>query len=296
MFYTCFDDFLDPPLRESSKGEAGLYPPHLRDEIEAMNDWVYNDINNGVYKCGFASTQQAFDDAIYALFKSLDRVEAHLQSAPHGGPYLFGSHISEADIRLYTTMIRFDVAYHTIVSPSRWHRISFSPTIILTSQTNIPTFIPSPSLTPASLLQFQCNMKMIRHDYPHIHLWLRNLYWDTSDRTNSGTFKSTTFFDVYKYGYLRAKGRQMHGGSDVGWSVILPRGPVPDILPLTEEEEGKLFGAVGGMEKLKVGNGNGEDEGGIKKLQRQGTSHEKENEKWYKAAKKVCLDSTIFCY
>lgn len=207
MFFSAFDDFLDPPLREVNKPNGGFYPPSLRSEIDAMNQWVYNDINNGVYKCGFAATQEAYDAAVYPLFKSLDRLEEHLSNPQHQ-PYLFGSNITEADIRLYTTMIRFDVAYHCI---------------------------------------FQCNIKMIRHDYPLLSRWLRNLYWDTSDRTNGGVFKNTTFFDVYKYGYLRAKGRQTHGGTDHGWAVILPRGPAPDILPLTDEEEqllisGKLSG------------------------------------------------------
>ena len=87
----------------------------------------------------------------------------------------------------------------------------------------------------------------------------------------------------------------MHAGSDAGWTVVMPRGPVPDILPLTEEEETKLFGGVGGMEGLKVSNGDGtgEDGDGGKRLERQGTSHEKENEKWYKAAKKVSLASEL---
>ena len=85
----------------------------------------------------------------------------------------------------------------------------------------------------------------------------------------------------------------MHAGSDAGWTVVMPRGPMPDILPLTEEEETKLFGGVGGMEGLKVSNCDGEDGDAGKKLERQGTSHEKENEKWYKAAKKVSLASGL---
>ncbi|KAJ9615190.1 hypothetical protein H2200_001264 [Cladophialophora chaetospira] len=209
MLYDQFDDFLEPDQREANKPGGGFYPPHLRKEIDAMNDWVYTTINNGVYKTGFAATQEAYDASVYPLFKSLDRLEEHLGHASHQ-PYLFGEYITEADVRLYTTMARFDVAYYNI---------------------------------------FNCNLKMIRHDYPRLSKWLRNLYWDTSDRTNGGVFKKTTFFEVYKYGYLKAKGRQIHGGSDLGWPVILPRGPVPDIEPLTDEEEKELM-IHGGTRKL----------------------------------------------
>ncbi|OQV11232.1 Glutathione S-transferase, domain-containing protein isoform 2 [Cladophialophora immunda] len=201
MLYDQFDDFLEPDQREVNKPGGGFYPAHLRAEIDAMNEWVYHTINNGVYKTGFATTQEAYDANVYPLFKSLDRLEEHLKDPSHQ-PYLFGESITEADIRLYTTLARFDVAYYNI---------------------------------------FNCNLKMIRHDYPRLSKWLRNLYWDTSDRTNGGVFKNTTFFEVYKYGYLRAKGRQMHGGSDHGWPVIIPRGPIPDIEPLTDEEEKELI-------------------------------------------------------
>ncbi|KAK5260666.1 hypothetical protein LTR20_000069 [Exophiala xenobiotica] len=201
MLYNSFDEFLERDLREANKPGGGFYPQHLRQQIDEMNEWVYNTVNNGVYKCGFAATQEAYDANVYPLFKSLDRLEAHLADPSHQ-PYLFGEHITEADIRLYTTIARFDVAYYNI---------------------------------------FNCNLKMIRHDYPHLSKWLRNLYWDESDRTNGGVFKKTTFFEAYKYGYLRAKGRQTHGGSDLGWPVIIPRGPVPDIEPLTDEEEREII-------------------------------------------------------
>ncbi|EXJ56502.1 glutathione S-transferase [Cladophialophora yegresii CBS 114405] len=205
MLYDQFDDFLEPDQREVNKPGGGFYPPHLRKEIDAMNEWVYNTVNNGVYKIGFAASQEAYDASIYPLFKSLDRLEEHL-GAPAHQPYLFGEYITEADVRLYTTLARFDVAYYNI---------------------------------------FNCNLKMIRHDYPRLSKWLRHLYWDTSDRTNGGVFKKTTFFEVYKYGYLRARGRQLHGGSDLGWPVILPRGPIPDIEPLTDEEEKDLINGTG---------------------------------------------------
>jgi hypothetical protein len=81
----------------------------LQKEIEETNDWTYNNINNGVYKSGFATTQEAYNKAVTTLFKSLDRVEKHLSE--NEGPFYFGKEITEADVRLYTTIVRFDVVY-----------------------------------------------------------------------------------------------------------------------------------------------------------------------------------------
>lgn len=156
MFYSAFDELLPPERREVNQPGGGLYPPRLRAEIDAMNEWVYERINNGVYKTGFATTQEAYDANVYPLFEALDRVEEHLAQPGHG-PYLFGENITEPDVRLYTTVCRFDVAYYLI---------------------------------------FKCNLKMIRHGYPRIDRWYRRLYFDESERTRGGAFKKTTFFDV----------------------------------------------------------------------------------------------------
>ncbi|AVJ55693.1 glutathione-dependent reductase [Idiomarina sp. OT37-5b] len=83
------------------------YPPSLREEIDEVNEWVYNDINNGVYKCGFATRQQAYEEAFTDLFAALDRVEAILAKQP----YLAGAQLTEADWRLFTTLVRFDAVY-----------------------------------------------------------------------------------------------------------------------------------------------------------------------------------------
>ncbi|EAU54902.1 glutathione S-transferase family protein [Mariprofundus ferrooxydans] len=83
------------------------YPLELRDQIDAINAFVYDNINNGVYRCGFATTQQAYDEAFDALFAALDVVEARLGQQR----YLVGNHITEADIRLFPTLIRFDAVY-----------------------------------------------------------------------------------------------------------------------------------------------------------------------------------------
>jgi putative glutathione S-transferase len=84
------------------------YPEHLREDIDAINERVYHTLNNGVYKCGFATTQQAYDEAVYPLFETLDWLET-LLGERH---YLAGDVLTEADIRLFTTLARFDPVYH----------------------------------------------------------------------------------------------------------------------------------------------------------------------------------------
>jgi putative glutathione S-transferase len=90
-------------------GGAGpdLYPEDLRSEIDALNGWIYDSINNGVYKAGFATSQDAYEEAATTLFQALDRVEAILTEKP----FLTGERITEADWRLFTTLIRFDPVY-----------------------------------------------------------------------------------------------------------------------------------------------------------------------------------------
>ena len=82
-------------------------PPHLEEEIDAINAFVYNRINNGVYKAGFATTQSAYEEAVSALFDALDTLEGRLQV----NRYLLGETITEADWRLFTTLVRFDPVY-----------------------------------------------------------------------------------------------------------------------------------------------------------------------------------------
>jgi putative glutathione S-transferase len=89
-------------------GAPDLYPVELRDEIDAVNAVVYEDVNNGVYKSGFAATQEAYETAVDALFARLDWIEARLAQQR----FLVGSNITEADIRLFTTLARFDAVYH----------------------------------------------------------------------------------------------------------------------------------------------------------------------------------------
>ena len=99
MLNTAFDGLGARPL--------DLYPDRLRAEVDAVNAEVYDAINNGVYKCGFATTQAAYEEAFDALFGALDRMEARLSRHR----YLVGDTITEADWRLFTTLVRFDLVY-----------------------------------------------------------------------------------------------------------------------------------------------------------------------------------------
>lgn len=108
------------------------YPVELRAEIDAINARVYATVNNGVYRAGFATTQEAYDEAVLALFETLDWLEKQLR----GRRYLCGDILTEADWRLFTTLIRFDAVYH-------YH--------------------------------FKCNLKRIR-DYPALYDLMTRLY------------------------------------------------------------------------------------------------------------------------
>ena len=99
MFGGAFDDITGNKL--------DLYPEPLREEIDALNDRVFAGLNNGVYRAGFARTQEAYDEAVAEVFETLDFLEDHLASRR----YLLGNHTTEADWRAFPTLARFDVAY-----------------------------------------------------------------------------------------------------------------------------------------------------------------------------------------
>jgi glutathionyl-hydroquinone reductase len=90
------------------EGAPALYPKHLREEIDGVNKFVFADVNNGVYRAGFAGSQQAYERAYDRLFKRLDWLSRRLESQR----FLVGDTITEADVRLFTTLARFDAVYH----------------------------------------------------------------------------------------------------------------------------------------------------------------------------------------
>lgn len=90
------------------EGAPALYPPALRPEIDAVNETVYGDVNNGVYRAGFSGSQESYAAAYERLFNRLDLLSRQLE----GSRYLVGDTITEADVRLFTTLVRFDAVYH----------------------------------------------------------------------------------------------------------------------------------------------------------------------------------------
>jgi putative glutathione S-transferase len=102
-------------------GAPDLYPEALRSEIDEVAQLVFKDVNNGVYRCGFAGSQRAYDRAYQHLFDRLDWLEGRLT----GQRYLVGDTITEADVRLFTTLVRFDPVYHGHFKANRQKLIEF---------------------------------------------------------------------------------------------------------------------------------------------------------------------------
>jgi len=121
MFNSEFNEF-------AKNKELDLYPQHLREKIDEINSWVYEYINDGVYKCGFARKQEPYEENFRNLFNALDKVEDILSK----NRYLIGDQLTEADVRLFTTLIRFDVVYfghfkcnkkHVYEYPNIWNYV-----------------------------------------------------------------------------------------------------------------------------------------------------------------------------
>ncbi|MFR3729099.1 glutathione S-transferase family protein [Lacrimispora sp.] len=105
-------------------GAPDLYPEELREDIDELNDILFHEINNGVYKAGFARSQEAYEEAYALVFDRLDWLEERLSHSR----YLFGDKITESDIRLYVTLVRFDIAYYNGFLLNR-NRISEFPNL-----------------------------------------------------------------------------------------------------------------------------------------------------------------------
>jgi putative glutathione S-transferase len=96
-------------FRPLAKHPVDLFPEDLQEEQAALSETIYENINNGVYRTGFAETQEAYESAFKTLFETLDKMEARLAG---NGPFLFGDRIVETDYRLFCTLARFDAVYH----------------------------------------------------------------------------------------------------------------------------------------------------------------------------------------
>jgi putative glutathione S-transferase len=98
---------LNSDFNEITGNSTDYYPEDLRTEIDQLNEWIYPTINNGVYRAGFATTQHAYEEAYMEVFTALDKIEQRLSTRR----YLCGDRITEADWRLFTTLVRFDAVY-----------------------------------------------------------------------------------------------------------------------------------------------------------------------------------------
>jgi glutathionyl-hydroquinone reductase len=105
-------------------GAPDLYPEHLRSEMDQVMEEIYRDVNNGVYRCGFATSQEAYEQAYERLFARLDALSERLANRR----YLMGDAITEADIRLFTTLVRFDAVYHGHFKCNR-HKLTELPVL-----------------------------------------------------------------------------------------------------------------------------------------------------------------------
>ena len=115
---------LNSEFRGIAGDDTDYYPPNLRAEIDRLNDLVYQNINNGVYRCGFARSQEAYEAAYDKLFAALDEIEARLGR----NRFLAGDRITEADWRLLPTLVRFDPAYFSVFRCNR-QRIADFPNL-----------------------------------------------------------------------------------------------------------------------------------------------------------------------
>lgn len=114
--YHRMSNYWETAFKPFHKADApDLYPEALRDEMDEFNQWLFDNVNNGVYKCGFAQSQAAYEAAYDTLFAGLDELEARLSKQR----YLFGDQITDADVRLYVTLARFDAAYYTAFKANR---------------------------------------------------------------------------------------------------------------------------------------------------------------------------------
>jgi len=225
IFNTAFNNIIP-----KDKAAVDIYPQALRAEIDSINEWVYDTVNStvfvanqcrctltgavdGVYKAGFSASQQAYEKAVVPLFDSLDRLEKMLT----GKDYLVGGVLTEADIRLWVTIVGFVINHPVILLISNYHpwQIRFDPVYVG---------------------HFKCNFRTIRSGYPAIHSsvisvhlfsasilnsvasrrWMKKLYW------NNPTFKDSTNFEHIKTHYYWSH-------PSVNPTRVVPLGPIPHV-------------------------------------------------------------------
>jgi len=135
-------------LLPADKASVTLYPEHLRSQIDDNANWISEYLNTGVYKAGFAPDQVTYEKHFPNVFAALNKLEKLVND--NGGPFILGEHMTELDVRVFATLIRFDTIY---------------------------------------VQHFKCNLGMIRREYPVLHNWLKGIYWHHDAYSASTDFK-----------------------------------------------------------------------------------------------------------
>jgi putative glutathione S-transferase len=143
MLNSQFNDFATNP-------SLNLYPDNLHEKIVKWNDQIYHSVNNGVYRCGFAQTQEAYEECCHQLFATLDEIDQILSN----NRYLCGDCLTLADIRLFTTLIRFDIAYYGIFKCNRKRIADYQ---------NLSGYMREIYQLPG--VQETCNLDAVKQDY-----------------------------------------------------------------------------------------------------------------------------------
>ncbi|RDW86930.1 putative cell wall organization protein/glutathione transferase (Gto3) [Aspergillus mulundensis] len=140
---SAFNDLIPPKLASIS-----LYPDHLKSKIDSLHAWINPHLCTGVYKAGFAPDQETYNKNVVPVFGALNKLEKLVYA--NGGPFILGSEMTEIDVTVYATLVRFDTVY---------------------------------------VQHFKCNLGTIRHDYPVLSNWLKGMYWDVPAARESTDFK-----------------------------------------------------------------------------------------------------------
>ena len=206
---TAFDDLLteDGKTKEAS---IHFYPEHLRAKIDEICEWMQRDLNTGVYKAGFAPDQETYDKNVIPVFAALNKLERIVHA--HGGPFALGKELTEVDVRLYPTLIRFDTVY---------------------------------------VQHFKCNLGILRHDYPVLNNYLKGLYWGKSEIVlPDGSKQNTTAFGPDTVDFKHIKENYTKSHHDVNPKAITPMGPWPNVESGFERDWSKL--RAGGVDMPEV--------------------------------------------
>ena len=193
MLCTCFNPLVPSDGKQAvERKQSNFYPEHLRLQIDNIGSWMGPGLNSGVYRAGFAETQDEYEKGCRMVFSTLDRLESMLVDS-NTILMLDNKILTTVDIKLYTTLIRFDAIYQQ---------------------------------------HFKLMIRSVRHGYPCLHRWMKNLYW------NVPGIKETTNFRHIKENYTKS-----HAG--INPKAITPLGPDPEVEKWTEEDERWKRGLLG---------------------------------------------------